>query len=267
MPVQTPPKPRGAAQPGNGALNVERRTFSAAEVRLVEPDDGSPRIEGYAAVFEQLSEPMFGFREKIAQGAFKRTLKAGADVRALWNHDPNFVLGRARAGTLSLREDQRGLAVEIDPPEAAWAGDLLESMRRGDVDQMSFGFQVVKDSWEDDGRGGLTRTLNEVRLFDVSVVTFPAYPQTSADVRASAFDSGLELEQLGRSLVRVRVGVADENDYEVLRQARSAIEDCLPDPRQEAHSGPESTEPMPRRSIALLRRRLIQRSREHGIAA
>jgi hypothetical protein len=94
------------------------------------------------------------------------------------------VLGRNKAGTLRLHEDDHGLAIEIDPPDTQWARDLMVSMERGDVTQMSFGFTVAEDSWEQDKDEKVTRTILKIKeLYDVSPVTFPAYPQTEAHVR------------------------------------------------------------------------------------
>lgn len=160
---------------------VERRVFPIRELRIA--GDDKPKITGYAAVFNELSEDLGGFFERIQQGAFSKTLKE-ADVRALFNHDPNYVLGRTKSKTLELAEDDTGLRIEIDPPvEAQWAQDLIVSMKRGDVDQMSFGFRTIRDEWVTAG-DQIVRTLLEVKLYDVSPVTFPAYPQTSAQVRA-----------------------------------------------------------------------------------
>jgi len=163
-------------------LAIERRAFSLEQLEVRKQDD-TPTITGYAAMFNQLSEPLGGFREVIRPGAFRNSLKY-ADVRALWNHDPNYVLGRTKSGTLKLAEDEHGLAIEIIPPDTTWARDLLESIRRGDVDQMSFGFRTIKDSWVTTN-GETLRELLEVELFDVSPVTFPAYPQTSVQVRTA----------------------------------------------------------------------------------
>lgn len=162
--------------------DMERRTFSF-ELRNGGEDEGPmPKIVGYAALFNSLSVEMHGFFEKIAPGAFKKTLQE-SDVRALWNHDTGKVLGRTKAGTLKCREDERGLAIEINPPESA--EHMIESMKRGDVDQMSFGFEAIRDMWEEDRENKtVTRTLLEVRLYEVSVVAFPAYPETSVSVRA-----------------------------------------------------------------------------------
>lgn len=176
--------PRHVAVPPYGPL-TERRTVRMREVRVVreDGDEGPRRIEGYAAVFGEWSEDLGGFREQIAPGAFKKTIQE-SDVRALFNHDANYVLGRSRSGTLSLREDERGLFFSVVPPETSWAHDLMVTMGREDVDQMSFGFETVRDRWEQDAEGMARRTLLEVKLFDVSPVTFPAYPQTSAQVRS-----------------------------------------------------------------------------------
>ena len=160
---------------------MERRT-SAVDIEIRAADgDAQPVIFGYAAVFDQLSEDLGGFRERIAPGAFTKAL--GDDVRALFNHDPNIVLGRTRSKTLRISEDQKGLVIEIDPPSTPAAAALIESMRRGDVTQMSFGFQTVKDKW-DMVDGEAIRTLIDVRLFDVSPVTYPAYPQTEVALRS-----------------------------------------------------------------------------------
>lgn len=167
---------------------VQHRAFTLQnlEVRSSESDAESPRIRGYAAVFNEWAEIVPGiFREQIAPGAFRKTI-GEADVRALVNHNPNYVLGRNRAGTLSLSEDKHGLAVEIEPPESQWARDLMVSMKRGDISQMSFGFRPVKWTEQDNGPAKpVDVTLEEVRLFDVSVVTFPAYPQTEAWARSA----------------------------------------------------------------------------------
>ena len=164
-------------------MEQERRVWRVGlEVRASETE--SDVILGYAAVFDALSEDLGGFRERIAPGAFKRSVELN-DVRALWEHNPQYVLGRTKAGTLALAEDKTGLRVEIHPPATMWAGDLMRSMRRGDVDQMSFGFYVREEEWEK-GDEGAVRTLRDVDLFDVSVVTYPAYPQTSAEARARA---------------------------------------------------------------------------------
>lgn len=161
----------------------DRRYIPNAELRVEQRDGESPKIVGYAAVFNSKSENLGGFREIIKPGAFKGSLQN--DVRALIDHESGKVLGRSKAGTLRMIEDEKGLKVEIDPPDTTIARDLMESMRRGDIDQMSFGFFVKTDNWRKDN-GETIRELEEVDLFDVSVVTFPAYPATSVHVRSLA---------------------------------------------------------------------------------
>lgn len=163
--------------------NERRGGAKEIEIRA-EGGNTAPQIVGYAAVFNQWSNDLGGFVERILPGAFMETIEAD-DIRALWNHDPNMVLGRTKNGTLALAEDDHGLAFVIEPPATQWAADALTTIRRGDVDQMSFGFAVRPngDSWATvDGLA--RRELLNVRLMDISPVTFPAYPQTSAEARS-----------------------------------------------------------------------------------
>ena len=162
--------------------NIERRSYNLQEFRVDAQENTPPKIYGHAAVFDQLSQDLGGFRERIAPGAFAATLIAD-DVLALFNHSPNFILGRKKSGTLRMREDSTGLAIEIDPPETTYANDLKISVARGDISGMSFGFNTIKDKWEK-VNGEVIRTLLEVKLIDVSLVAFPAYPQTDVAVRS-----------------------------------------------------------------------------------
>lgn len=162
----------------------ELRMLPLKEIRINESDGGTC-IEGHAAVFDSWSETLggiFPFKEKVRKGAFAESIGRD-DIRALFNHDPNYVLGRNRAGTLELEEDDVGLRVRITPPDTSWARDITTSIRRGDISQMSIGFVVEDDEWS--SKDGIdTRELKKVRLFDVSPVTFPAYTATDVGVRA-----------------------------------------------------------------------------------
>lgn len=161
---------------------MERRFFQT-EIRADGQEGQAPQLNGYAAVFDQLSVVLYGsFRERIERGAFAGTLSD--DVRALWNHNPDYVLGRTKAGTLDLTEDSHGLRVQIDPPNTQAGRDAVESIRRGDVDQMSFMFDVLEDTWDKDEEGQIIRTLRKVKLYEVSPVAFPAYPGTEISARA-----------------------------------------------------------------------------------
>lgn len=178
---------------------IERRAFVLDELRVTEGE--GRQIAGHAAVFNTRAEIFPGFVEEIMPGAFATAIQED-DVRALWNHNPDFVLGRnGRAKTLSLREDTQGLAVEIDPPPTTWANDLLISMRRGDVTQMSFGFRIRQaeeaESWGTLPDGSILRTIKQVELFDVSPVTYPAYPETDVAVRKRVAELRA---QLGRAV-------------------------------------------------------------------
>ena len=168
----------------------ETRVFQFEKLDVEERSDGlGPKITGYAAVFDKMSEDLGGFREKIRRGAFKKAI-GKSDVRGLFNHDSNYVLGRQSNGTLSLKEDKNGLWMEIEPPDTQIIRDLvIAPIKRGDIREQSFGFIVKEDKWENmDGEKKdkpVTRTIIEVdELFDVSPVTFPAYPDTSVALRS-----------------------------------------------------------------------------------
>lgn len=157
---------------------IERRAFPIA----LRAEQDTPTIRGHAAVFNQDADIGGYFTERIAPGAFKESIETD-DIRALWNHNPDIVLGRNKANTLRLSEDDKGLAVEIDPPESATRE--VESIRRGDVSQMSIGIVVLDDEWRKEN-GINARTIKRAQLWDVSPVTFPAYTQTDVQVRSAA---------------------------------------------------------------------------------
>ena len=167
-----------------GKKDVELRIVPT-EFRVTRKDDGAlPKIEGYAAVFNKDSEDM-GFIERIAPGAFKKAL-GRSDVRALFNHDSNIILGRVSAGTLELKEDKNGLFMSVTPPDTQLVRDMvLTPIDRGDITQQSFGFNIKTDEWEHKDNEPSIRTIQEVgELFDVSPVTFPAYPDTEVALRS-----------------------------------------------------------------------------------
>jgi uncharacterized protein len=163
--------------------SIEKRTFKVEEFRTT----AEGKLVGHAAVFNSPTQIYRDMYEQIAPGAFARALQEKQDVRALFNHDPNFVIGRTKSGTLFVREDSKGLAIEINPPDTTWAKDLQTSIQRGDIDQMSFGFRTKKDQFEErviEGQKVILRTLIDVDLCDVSPVTFPAYPDTDIHSRS-----------------------------------------------------------------------------------
>ncbi|MFO8012113.1 MAG: HK97 family phage prohead protease [Phycisphaerae bacterium] len=164
--------------------DLERRVRAGAEIRVERRDDGGPVIAGYAAVFEPAEADLGLFIERIRKGAFARALEERQDARALFNHDPNQVLGRASSGTLTLREDEKGLAFEIEPPDTQIGRDTVAVIERGDVDGCSFSFRTRRDEWTEPEDGPIERVVLDVDLIDVGPVTFPAYPDTEVAVRS-----------------------------------------------------------------------------------
>jgi len=199
----------------------ERRFITAEEFRF---DEDGNTISGYAARFNVWSEDLGYFREKIKKGAFAKTIKEH-DVRALFNHDPNLILARTPNGTLLLEEDNKGLHYEAKLPDTTYARDLKESIKRGDITQNSFGFQTVQDKWEmKEGKDLDERTLVEVKLFDISPVTFAAYPQTDVKVRTLLYDIGIDYDALGLVITRAERGMdITESDKEILHTAMSVL--------------------------------------------
>lgn len=167
-------------------LRREFRTHTEPfEIRAVDDPAGQQTVTGHAAVFNKPANIAGLFDEVVAPGAFTRTLAAGDDLHALFNHDFARVLGRRSAGTLRAKEDDVGLAVEIDLPDHA--ADVREMVSRKDVDQMSFGFHVREETWTEPAEGSKDfplRTLVAVDVFDVSIVARGAYEETDVSLRA-----------------------------------------------------------------------------------
>jgi HK97 family phage prohead protease len=196
------------SQESEQMAKIEKRTNEVQfELRAVEGSDGMT-FTGYAAVFNSPSEPL-PFIERIAPGAFKRSLKARNDIKLLWNHDTGSVLGSTRAGTLKLEEDNYGLRVTAMLPETTLGKDVRTLVQRGDVNAMSFGFSVPAngDTWNSEGT---ERTLRSVRIHEVSIVAFPAYSQTAGTASVRSFDA---------------VATRAEVDADQLADAMLAIED------------------------------------------
>jgi hypothetical protein len=157
---------------------IEERTFAA---KFSVDSDGKQKIKGTASVFNVLSQDLGGFKEIIDPWAFGPIVNTN-DVFALINHDPNLVLGRNISKTLSLEENENGLDFVVDPPDTSFANDLLVSMARGDMDKCSFAFVVDTATWEVIDGWDVRRIKKFAELWDVSIVTYPAFYQTSAQV-------------------------------------------------------------------------------------
>jgi len=225
-------------------LQIDQRKFGAGENEIEHPVDSLGRVRwrsqidsrsitrnietgtigfgGHAAVFEQrtwIGSREYGFWEQVDPTAFNKTLADGADVRMLINHDPNLLLARSTAGTLRLTVDERGLVADADMAPTSYAADLSVLLERGDVTQMSFAFEPIawRSEVAEDGKPLIT--LTEVRLWDVSVVTYPAYEQTDAGLRGAAFEVltrslGLNDDEVASVLRSVAVGESIEINVE-----------------------------------------------------
>ena len=162
---------------------MKREVHPIATQFQTRDENGNPTIEGYFAVFNSIYEIAPGMTESVAPGAFSKTL--AGDIRALTNHDTTLVLGRTKAHTLELREDEHGLwgKISINPNDAD-AMNLYERVRRGDVDQCSFGFDIVSEETDFREDGSVHWTIQDVMLYEVSCCTFPAYQETNISARS-----------------------------------------------------------------------------------
>jgi HK97 family phage prohead protease len=241
---------------GEAKSALETRHFHA-EMELRETPEGM-FLEGYAARFNEFSQPL-PFREKIAPGAFKRSLQTRNDVKLLWNHDSSTVLGSTRAGTLSLMEDQYGLRVSAQLPDTQAGRDAKVLIQRRDVTAFSFGFTVPEDgdSWNSDGS---ERTLHSIRLFEVSTgVAFPAYPTTdgTATVRGLARvarRAEVDVDALADAVLKI------ENGEDISAADRVMIESVLEElaPATDGSEPAESDEEEKARQLLQLKKKKLQ---------
>lgn len=210
---------------GQALSKVETRT-NPVELEVRE-ENGGMTFEGYAAVFNTDSAPL-PFIERIAPGAFTRSLDARNDIKLLWNHDTGSVLGSTRAGTLRVWQDERGLRVKGELPNTTAGRDAAELIRRGDVDSMSFGFSVPQggDEWSADGS---QRTLKSVRLHEVSIVAFPAYASTAGTTSVRGLDSvalraDVDADALADAWIKVEEGKSlTEDEGRLLKQVVDSL--------------------------------------------
>jgi len=202
---------------GEALSKIETRVLTT-DFEVREEADGM-HLTGYAARFNEPSEPL-PFIERIAPGAFKRSLKSRNDIKLLWNHDSSTVLGSTRAGTLTLTEDNQGLRVNAVLPDTQAGRDAKVLIQRGDVTGFSFGFTVPKggDTWNEDGT---ERTLNSIRLMEVSTgVAFPAYPTTNGTAQVRGLDklakrAEVDADALADAMMKLEEGeeiTAEEKD-------------------------------------------------------
>ena len=215
--------------------NRETRDFETTfEIR--EEGDGMTFV-GYAAKFDQPSENLGGFVEYVERGAFSRSLKSRNDVMLLWNHDAGQPLASTRSGTMKLTEDEVGLRVEARLPMTTLGKDLSVLLREKIVGKMSFGFNVIKDSWNSEGT---ERRLKSVRLFETSLVVWPAYPQTEATVRGLdkvAQRASVDADELADVMLKIEEGADLTPDQAELM--KSVVERLAPTPEEPATEEPQ----------------------------
>jgi|688.fasta_scaffold05233_32 HK97 family phage prohead protease len=252
-------EPGGEVNSRSKVKEIERRTFTVQDVEARQAEDGTMRLRGYAAVFNDASVPL-PFKETIAPGAFRKTLSETPDVRLLINHE-GLPLARTKNGTLTLSEDGRGLFMDAVIADTTEGRDLYKLVERGDVDQMSFAFRVIRQKWSEDRS---TRTLTEVSLADgdVSVVTYPAYPTTSVEAR-EAIKNAMEAIKEGRALDGESTLVINSilekvsDSYDSLEEGKTMLEVLLGlntlEPTVEVEEPEIELEPtdVPARSISL----------------
>ena len=198
----------GGDSEGRSTSKQEQR-IHATNFEIRETADGMS-FTGYAAVFNSDSEPL-PFIERIAPGAFKRSLQSRNEVKLLWNHDAGEPLASVRGGTLRLTEDEIGLRVEATLANTSRGKDVAELIRSKTIDSMSFGFSVIKDSWQ-----GEVRTLEAVRLFETSIVSWPAYTATAGTISVRSAAPGIDADQLADALMRLESGEELEESHATL---------------------------------------------------
>jgi uncharacterized protein len=192
------------------SANMERRPYGWERRAMVGGTKSHPLIRGTAIVFNERSHDLGGFVEVIRPEAMRRTFSEGIDLRAFFDHDPAKVLGRLSAGTLQVKESRYGLDIEIDPPTPTEPANLMQSIDRGDITGMSFGFRIMPEGedWKREG-GQIVRYVTDMRVFEVSVVSMPAYEPTHVEVALRTLHAFREksaptLDQLQAQLERRR---------------------------------------------------------------
>ena len=246
-------------------ISVKGKEMAKIETRVstqkfeVREDGDGMTFEGYAAVFNSPSQPL-PFTEKIAPGAFRRSLRSRNDIKILWNHDTGSVLGSTRAGTLSLTEDNYGLKVRATLPNTQLGRDTAELVRRGDIDSMSFGFSVPSggDDWNSDGT---ERTLRSVRLHEVSIVAFPAYEATAGTASVRGLDkiakrAEVDADALADAMLKVEIG--DDLTTEESEILSKVISSLTPEPAEEAEVETEGEEPELNQAMLELKKKKLE---------
>jgi HK97 family phage prohead protease len=211
----------------------ETRSLKVRELRATTSEDGKQYLEGRAASYNVLSEDFGYWRERIAPGAFSRAISEKHDVRHLINHDRNLVLGRTEAGTLELSEDENGLTFRTLVPDTSYARDLVVSVERGDINECSFGFYAVNTAWIEEPDAAdpkqmmYVRELRDLDLFDISTVTYPAYPETNTELEARSLPEDVPAEVRTKFEQRDKPEVPAVDDWKTRAEMRLRIAQVL----------------------------------------
>jgi len=229
---------------GEALSKMETRIVEVTEFEVREDGDGM-RLEGYAALFNSRSENLGGFTETIKPGAFRASLRARNDIKLLWNHDTGAVLGSTRAGTLTLTEDDRGLRVSAMLPNTSYGRDARELVSRGDVSAFSFGFSMPARGGDEWSADGTERVLKSVRLHEVSLVAFPAYPETAGTATVRGLDkvakrAEVDADSLADALLKI------ENGEDISTDDRQLLEKVI------SELAPEAVEPEADKGLEML---------------
>lgn len=214
---------------------LERR-YQPGPVEARESDGAALRLVGHAAVFDTWSPVYWGFRERVAPGAFDATLKS-ADVLALFDHQSAYILGRTSNKTFRTHTDGVGLVFDNDPPQTQTIKDLvIEPVKRGDIKGMSFGFNIRKDEWARGSDGIDERTILQVDLTEESIVSIPWYPTTDIGVRDMlASRAGVNVEELGSVMAkRYQRRELSTADRDIVQRTIAALQSAIHEP------GPDS---------------------------
>lgn len=239
---------------------LERRTlgeFPELITRADGEDDGTIRISGYGSVFNKAYK-VWGISEVISPGAFTKTLQENPDIRGMFNHDPNYLLGRTKSGTMTVSEDERGLLYEIRAstknPQSIAVADMIT---RKDVDGSSMAFFVIKDEWErDKDQRPVKRTIKEIELIETGPVTMPASPATSAKVKRA---TGSYREEIRSFLMVLRA-----NDFPMTEAELALLEDSelVASHSEKAEPAESHSEDTPPNTSTLLRAAWSKRRRQ-----
>lgn len=235
-------------QPFMEARDFDARIWDPELRALISDDDSTATIAGRGARFSQWYDVGPFFKEQVDPNAFKKTLEGKPDIRGMFNHDPNFLLGRTRAGTMTVETDEKGMTYDIrgdlgDPQVLS----VVTKIKRRDVDGSSMAFYVVKDLWEEDKeKKTLRRTLKEIQLIETGPVVFPAAKSTTAQVRSALASAGLDFDALSGVLMKYQTDIPLSSwDNTLVLHSIDVLQQLTIEPESTLHSVDDGNDPEP----------------------